>query len=179
MKSPVIAMISAMGSNRVIGRDNDLPWRLPADFRYFKKRTMGHTLVMGRKTFDSIRNGPLPGRRTIVITRQKGWRPEGAGVKAGLVQVAHTLDEALRLARNDRNGAEDDGTIFIAGGGEIFREALPVTDRIYLTRIDAAFPGDAFFPELDPRDWRLVEQEPHDADAENPYPFTFETLERV
>jgi dihydrofolate reductase len=178
MKRPVIAMIAAMGSNRVIGAGNDLPWRLPADFRYFKKRTMGHTLVMGRKTYDSIRNGPLPGRRTIVITRQEGWRPEGAGAvtQQEAVQVGHTLDEALRLAQD---GAAEDGTIFIAGGGEIFREALPLADRIYLTRIDAAFPGDAFFPELDAADWRIVEQEHHDADAENPYPFTFETLERV
>jgi dihydrofolate reductase len=179
MKRPIIAMIAAMGSNRVIGAGNDLPWRLPADFRYFKRRTMGHTLVMGRKTYDSIRNGPLPGRRTIVITRQEGWRPEGpaaASAKTASVQVAHTLDEALRLARNDGTG---DDTIFIAGGGEIFREALPLADRIYLTRIDAAFPGDAFFPELDAAGWRTVEQEHHDADAENPYPFTFETLERV
>jgi dihydrofolate reductase len=160
-----------MGSNRVIGLDNDLPWRLPADFRYFKRRTMGHTLVMGRKTYDSIRNGPLPGRRTIVVTRQEDWRPGNAGVL-----VAHSLAEALRLAGTEETG---DGTIFIAGGGEIFREALPLAGRIYLTRIDAAFPGDTFFPELDPKDWRLVEQERHDADAENPWPFTFETLERV
>jgi dihydrofolate reductase len=176
MKKPVIAMISAMGSNRVIGRDNDLPWRLPADFRYFKKKTMGQTLIMGRKTYDSIRNGPLPGRRTIVITRQEGWRPGGEGAKTSDVQVAHTLDEALRLARE---GMPEDGTIFIAGGGEIFRDALPLTDRIYLTRIGAAFPGDAFFPELDEGDWRVIEREPHEADAENPYPFTFETLERA
>ena len=165
-----------MGSNRVIGLDNDLPWRLPADFRYFKRRTMGHTLVMGRKTYDSIRNGPLPGRRTIVVTRQEDWRPEGAGAKTGLVQVAHSLSEALRLAEN---GGTEEGTIFVAGGGEIFREALPVAGRIYLTRIEAAFPGDAFFPELDAKDWRVVEQEHHAADAENPYPFTFETLERI
>ena len=167
----MIALIAAMGSNRVIGLDNDLPWRLPADFRYFKKMTMGHTLVMGRRTFDSIRNGPLPGRRTIVITRQEDWKPPFPAV-----QVAHSLAEALRLAADDATG---DRTIFIAGGGEIFREALPLADRIYLTRIDATFPGDTFFPDLDAADWRITEQEPHDADAENAYPFTFETLDRV
>jgi len=167
----MIALIAAMGSNRVIGLDNDLPWRLPADFRYFKKKTMGHTLVMGRRTFDSIRNGPLPGRRTIVITRQEGWKPPFPAV-----QVAHSLAEALRLAADDATG---DRTFFIAGGGEIFRAALPLADRIYLTRIDAIFPGDTFFPELDARDWRITEQEHHEADAENPYSFTFETLDRV
>src|SRR3954466_13030539 len=98
MGRPVIALTAAMGSNRVIGLDNGLPWRLPADFRYFKKKTMGHTLVMGRKTFDSIRNRPLPGRRTIVVTRQEGWRPVQD------VQVAHSLAEALRLADNDGTG---------------------------------------------------------------------------
>jgi len=173
----MIALIAAMGSNRVIGLDNDLPWRLPADFRYFKKKTMGHTLVMGRRTFDSIRNGPLPGRRTIVITRQEDWKPP-----VPAVQVAHSLAEALRLAANDGTDATDatgDRTFFIAGGGEIFREALPLADRIYLTRIDAIFPGDTFFPELDASDWRIAEQEHHEADAENPYSFTFETLDRV
>jgi dihydrofolate reductase len=167
----MIALIAAMGSNRVIGLDNGLPWRLPADFRYFKQKTMGHTLVMGRRTFDSIRNGPLPGRRTIVVTRQEDWKPPFPAV-----QVAHSLTEALRLAADDATG---DRTIFIAGGGEIFREALPLADRIYLTRIDASFPGDTFFPELDASDWRIAEQEHHEADAENAYPFTFETLDRV
>jgi dihydrofolate reductase len=167
----MIAMIAAMSSNRVIGLDNDLPWRLPADFRYFKKKTMGHTLIMGRRTFDSIRNGPLPGRRTIVITRQEGWSHENPAV-----EVAHSLREALELAANDSTG---DRTIFIAGGGEIFREALALADRIYLTRIEAAFSGDTFFPELDTGDWRVTEREHHEADAENPYPFTFETWDRV
>src|SRR5262249_48041760 len=154
----LIAMIAAVGSNRVIGKGNDLPWRLPADFRYFKKKTMGQTLIMGRRTFDSIRNGPLPGRRTIVITRQEGWRHENPAV-----EVAHSLQEALQRAVQ---GQAADATVFIAGGGEIFREALPLADRIYLTRIGAAFDGDAFFPELDPDDWRIAEQEHHEADAE-------------
>jgi dihydrofolate reductase len=164
------SIIAAMGSNRVIGLEGSLPWgRLPSDLRRFKRLTMAHTMIMGRKTYDSIRGGPLPGRRTIVITRQEGWRPPAAGV-----QVAHSLDEALRIAER----IEDD-EVFIAGGGEIFQDALPVTDRIYLTRIDSAFPGDAFFPELDAKDWRTVEQEHHDASDENPYPLTFETLDRA
>jgi dihydrofolate reductase len=102
----------------------------------------------------------------IVITRQPDWRQEG-------VEVVHSLDEALRAAE-----AEGDGEVFIAGGGEIFAQALPVADRIYLTRIEAEIPGDAYFPQLDAQDWRIVEQEHHDASDESPYPYTFEILDR-
>lgn len=170
-----ISMIAAMAANRVIGQGNRLPWHLPADLRYFKARTVGHTLIMGRKTYDSI-GRPLPWRTMVVITRQEGWRPEGPGKDS--VQVVHSLDEALAVARRGaKDEAEDE--VFIAGGGEIFQQALPLADRIYLTRIEADFPGDAFFPELDAKTWRIVEQEHHDASDENPYPYTFETLDRT
>jgi dihydrofolate reductase len=161
-----IAMIAAMGSNRVIGNGNRLPWHLPADLRRFKALTVGHTLIMGRRTYDSI-GRPLPWRKIVVITRQPDWHREG-------VEVVHSLDEALQSVRRD--GTDDE--VFIAGGGEIFEQALPVAERIYLTRIEAPFPGDAHFPQLDPQDWRIVEQEHHEASDENPYPFTFETLDR-
>src|SRR5918996_2751313 len=161
------SMIVAMAANRVIGREDRLPWRLPADLRRFKALTMGHALVMGRKTYDSI-GRPLPARRMIVITRQADWRRDG-------VEVVHSLDEALRAAQRDGTDTE----VFIAGGGEIFQQALPVTDRIYLTRIEAEIPGDAYFPQLDARDWRIVEQEHHDASDESPYPYTFEVLDRT
>jgi dihydrofolate reductase len=159
-----ISIIVAAAANGVIGLENGLPWRMPTDMRRFKALTMGHALVMGRKTYDSV-GRPLPGRRNVVITRRTDWQPEG-------VEVVHSLYEALRLAAGDSE-------VFIAGGGEIFAQALPVTDRIYLTRIEASFPGDAFFPELDAETWRIVEQEHHDASDEDPYPFTFETLERA
>ena len=161
-----VSLITAMAANRVIGRRNSLPWRLPADMRRFKALTMGHTLIMGRKTYDSV-GYPLPGRRTVVITRQPGWKADG-------VSVVHSLDEALQAAA--RIGG---GEVLVAGGGEIFRDALPRADRIYLTRIEQDFPGDTFFPELDAAAWRIVEQEHHDASDENPYAFTFETLDRV
>ena len=137
---------------------------------------MGHTLVMGRKTYDSI-GRPLPWRRTIVITRQEAGARKAPARTAcwSSTRLDEALDEALDAARQD--GTEDE--VFIAGGGEIFQQALPVADRIYLTRIEADFPGDAFFPELDAAAWHIVEQEHHDASDENPYPYTFETLDRT
>jgi dihydrofolate reductase len=168
-----IAMIAAMGANRVIGQGNRLPWHLPADLRRFKALTVGHTLIMGRRTYDSI-GRPLPWRKMVVITRQEGWQPAGPGKDS--VLVVHSLDEALQAARRD--AGESDDEVFIAGGGEIFQAALPLAGRIYLTRIEAPFPGDAYFPQLDPQDWRIVEQEHHEASDENPYAFTFETLDR-
>jgi dihydrofolate reductase len=161
-----ISLIAAMAANRVIGQGNGLPWRLPADMKRFKALTMGHTLVMGRKTYDSV-GYPLPGRKTVVITRRPDWTAEG-------VEVAHSLDEALRLAEGLGGGE-----VLIAGGGEIFAEALPRADRIYLTRIEQDFPGDTVFPQLDAAAWRLVEQEHHDAGGDNPYAFSFEVLDRA
>jgi dihydrofolate reductase len=164
-----VSLIAAMAANRVIGQTIDgmhgLPWHLPADLRRFKAVTMGHTLIMGRKTYDSV-GRPLPGRRTIVVTRQPGWSAAG-------VAVAHSLCEALQTA-----AAEGIDEVFVAGGGEIFREALPHADRIHLTRIARDFPGDVFFPELDATAWRIVEQEHHEASDETPYAFTFEVLDR-
>jgi dihydrofolate reductase len=164
MTGPRISLIVAMAAHRVIGRDNALPWRLPADLRRFKKVTMGHTLIMGRKTYESI-GRPLPGRRTVVVTRRTDWQ-------AGGVQVVHSLDEALAAA-----SAESE--VFVAGGGEIFREILPRADRMHLTRIDAEIPGDTTFPDFDPTAWKIVEEEHHEPDAENPFPYTFQILDRA
>lgn len=158
-----ISAIAAMASNRVIGKDNRLPWHLPADLRRFKSLTMGHWLVMGRKTHESI-GRPLPGRTTVVVTRQEGYSPAG-------VRVARSLEEALALAQ-----AEDE--IFIAGGGEIFRQALPITDRLYLTILEEPFAGDAYFPELDPTEWTLVDREDHGPTAETPFAWSFQTFDR-
>ncbi len=160
-----ISLIAAMAAHRVIGRDNRLPWHLPADLKRFKRLTMGHALIMGRKTFESI-GRPLPGRSTIVVTRQAGYAPPG-------VQIAHSVREALALA-----ALADEDEVFIAGGAEIFQETLPVADRLYLTLIEKELEGDTFFPDFDPSEWRLVEKERHEPDAEVPYAYTFQTLDR-
>jgi dihydrofolate reductase len=156
-----LSAIVAMGSNRCIGRANALPWRLPMDLQRFKQLTLGHTLVMGRKTYESI-GRPLPGRTTLVLTRQRDYAPEG-------VQVAHSLQQALELARGDE--------VFIAGGADLYRQAMERVRRLYLTRIAREYEGDAFFPELDLSGWRLLAEEPHPATATEP-PFSFLTYER-
>jgi dihydrofolate reductase len=161
-----VSLIVAVAKNGVIGRGGELPWRLSADLRRFKELTMGHTILMGRKTYESI-GRPLPGRRMIVITRQPDYRAAGAEVVAG-------LDEAFRLAA-DRNDTE----CFVIGGGEIYGHARPRADRVYLTRVHAPVDGDAYFPPLNPSEWQLVSSTPHEADAKNEYPFNFELYERV
>ena len=157
-----LSIIAAMSQNRVIGRDNRLPWHLPADWAHFKKLTMGHCLLMGRKTFESI-GCPLPGRTTVVVTRQRDYAPPG-------VQVAPSLDEALAMATGDE--------VFIAGGAEIYRQSLSRADRLYLTLIKATLEGDTYFPEFDEADWPLVSQQDYPADAKNPYPYSFLVYER-
>jgi dihydrofolate reductase len=156
-----VSLIAAMAENRAIGIDNRLPWRLPADLKRFKALTMGHPLIVGRKTFDSI-GRPLPGRRLIVVTRRQGWAPRG-------VEVVHSIEEAL-----ERTGDEE---VFIGGGEEIFRLSLDRADRAYLTCIQKEFPGDAFFPELD-GSWRLVEKEDHAPTVETPFAYSFRVYDR-
>jgi dihydrofolate reductase len=153
-----------MSENRVIGRDNALPWHLPADFKRFKALTTGHTLIMGRKTFDSIGKA-LPGRRTIVLTRVRDWQ------KAG-VDVVHDLETAIQSAASDRE-------VFVAGGADVYRQALPRADRIYLTVVHAEVRGDAQFPEIDPHEWNLAEEEHHPSDERNAFSFTFRRYERA
>lgn len=162
-----ISLIAAVAANGVIGRDNGLPWNLPADLRLFQALTMGHALIMGRRTWESFAT-PLPGRRIIVVTRRQDWDlPEG-------VEVARSLDEALERARE-----AGDPEPFVAGGTEIFREALPKADRIYLTRIEAEIPGDTWFPDFDVAGWKIVEEEHHEPDADHAFPFTFQILDRI
>ena len=144
-----VAMIVAMGENRVIGAEGQIPWRLPTDFAHFKRMTLGKPLIMGRRTFESI-GRPLPGRTNIVVTRQSDYRPEG-------VEVVGDLAEALDLAQSI---AAADGVheIMIGGGGEIYRAAMPVAQRLYVTHVAQAPPGDAKFPEIDPQVWEVVEE---------------------
>jgi dihydrofolate reductase len=153
-----------MAENRVIGRKNALPWHLPTDMRRFKALTMGHTLIMGRKTFDAI-GKPLPGRRTIVLTRDPGR--EGHGI-----EIAPGLDRAIELTAGEAE-------VFIAGGADVYRQALPRATRIYLTVVHAQIDGDAYFPSIDPAEWVLAAEERHAADAQNAYELSFCRYERA
>lgn len=165
----IVSFVVAMASNRVIGRDNALPWHLPNDLKFFKRTTMGKPIIMGRRTYDSI-GRPLPGRANIVITRRRDYQPEG-------VKVVHGLREALQLA--EHIGIIDGVTeTAIIGGAEIFREALPLTDRIYLTEVHAEVEGDVFFPEFDRSQWEEVGREDCKAEGPNPYDYSFVVLER-
>lgn len=139
----IVSAIAAMSANRVIGKDGGLPWHLPGDFKFFKETTIDHIIVMGRKTFESL-GKPLPRRLHVVITRQKNYHPAGASIFSS-VPGALAYCHSLCSSQPEKWGNE----IFILGGGEIFTEALPVTDRIYLTEIHAEFAGDAHFPEFD------------------------------
>ena len=139
-----IAMIAAVGRNGAIGAEGDLPWRLPSDFAFYKRRTMGKPLIMGRKTFQSI-GKPLPGRTNIVVTRQRDYAPEGVEVFGDLRQA---LDRALDIAARD--GVDE---VFINGGGEIYRAAMAMAERLYVTHVDAEPVGDTFFPAIDPEVW--------------------------
>jgi len=160
-----ISIVAAVANNHVIGADNKLLWHLPADLMYFKNLTMGHTMIMGRKTFESI-GKPLPGRRTIVVSRKPDFDAQGC-------EVAHSIKGALKLAKKDKE-------IFVVGGAEIYQQTinLPQTHKLYITRVFAQFEGDAFFPDVDPQQWRLAERGDHKADEKNPYNYTYLTYTR-
>lgn len=161
----MVSLIVAMSTNRIIGRDGDLPWRLPADLRHFKKTTMGHHLIIGRATWDEV-GKPLPGRTMVVVTRNRDFSAEG-------VLVAHSVDEALALVR-------DDDEPFIGGGAEIYRQALEagIPDRLYITRVHAEVEGDTVFPDFDPDDWLLADRVDRPADEKNRYACSFEIYDR-
>ncbi len=152
-----------MARNRVIGRDNGLPWRLSEDLKRFRAMTWGKPILMGRKTFESI-GKPLPGRRNLVLTRHPDWR-------AGGVEAVCSVEAALSLA----DGASE---LAVIGGAEIYRLVLPLADRIHLTRVEADVAGDTEFPDLAPEDWRATDMGAHPADERNQYPVTFVTLDR-
>jgi dihydrofolate reductase len=142
-----VALIAAVGRDGVIGASQALPWRLPGDFAHFKQTTLGKPLIMGRKTFESI-GRPLPGRTNIIVTRQKGYQPEGVLVFDSLEAA---LDHAQAIAEIDRASE-----IMVGGGGEIYRKALPLAGRLYITHVDAAPGGDTTFPDIDPAEWMVV-----------------------
>ncbi|GAA4051963.1 dihydrofolate reductase [Hymenobacter glaciei] len=162
----MVALVVAVAENGIIGQNGQLPWgRMPADLRHFKQLTLGHPVVMGRKTFDSIGKA-LPGRPNVVVTRQHEWAAPGCEASASVLA-------ALARARE-----LDADTVCIIGGGEIYREALPAVDVVYLTEIHHTFEGDASFPELSPTEWRELTRERHEADAQHAYAYSFVTLQR-
>ncbi len=179
-----ISLVVAHANNRVIGRDGDLPWRLSNDLRNFKRLTMGHTLLMGRKTMDSI-GRLLPGRNTIILTRDPNYTFAGA-------DIAHTWQQAIEIgqaheaaaapsyaAAADDSPALPSEELFVVGGAEIYRLALPHADRIHLTEVDANVPGDTYFPTLDPQQWLSRSTQAYPADDKNDYPHQFVILDRA
>jgi len=159
-----LSIVVAMAANGVIGRDNQLPWHLPADLKHFKQLTTGKPILMGRKTRESI-GRPLPERTNIVITRDPDYQVPGC-------VVVHSVDAALRAAGHHSE-------VMVIGGSELYRQVLPQTSTIYLTRVHAAVEGDAVFPELDDSEWREVERIDCESDEKNVYAYSFITLERV
>lgn len=158
-----LSIIVAMAQGGVIGRGGTLPWHISADLRRFKRITMGHPIVMGRKTYDSI-GRPLPGRTSIVISRQSDYKRDG-------VAVLHSLDAAIECC-------DDTDEAFVIGGAEIYRLVLPRADRLYVTRIRAQIDGDTYFPPIDWNQWRLVEEELGPADDRVPFRYVFEVYDR-
>jgi dihydrofolate reductase len=161
----IVSLLVAAGENNVIGKNNKLPWHLPNDLSYFKNQTWAMSILMGRKTFESI-GKPLPGRKNIVITRNNDWLHNG-------VDVVHSMEEAIAKAEN--YGVKE---IFIIGGAEIFETIFPKADRIYLTRIHHKFDGDVFFPQLIQEEWELVRERFCSADQKNAYDHSFQVWQR-
>jgi len=158
----IVAIIVAIGENHAIGKNNQLLWHMPKDLKHFKDVTSGRTIIMGRKTFDSV-GKPLPKRRNIVVTRQDITIPG--------CEVVKSIEDGLALC-------EGDDEVFIGGGAEIYKLAMHLTDRIYLTIIHKSFDADTFFPEIDKNVWKEVSREDYQPDEKNPLPYSFITLER-
>lgn len=168
----LISIIVGLGHDQVIGKDNDMPWHLSADLRYFAKTTKGHPIIMGRKCYESI-GRPLPKRHNIIITRNKTFQAQGC-------VVVHSLEEALKEATSYyQNNPTDTPEVFVIGGGEIYSQALPTADRLYITYIEVQVEGgDVFFPAFDQDQWITIKEEAHQKDEKNPYNYTFAVLKR-
>lgn len=152
--------MAARARNNVIGKDNDLIWHLPADLKFFKQTTKGHTLIMGRKTFESLAN-PLPHRDSWVITRNESYSAQG-------ITVFHSLESAI--VEGENKGLE---TVFILGGGEIYRQSMSLADKLIITEVHEDFEGDTIFPEIDEKTWKEVSREEHKADERNKHDYAF------
>lgn len=163
MKKPRLSMLVAMASNRTIGLNNTLPWRIPEDLKHFKKLTMGHHMIMGRKTFESI-GKPLPGRTTIVVTRDRKLKIEGC-------IMVHSMEEAIAACANDEE-------VFVVGGADIYAQALGLADTLYITEIQQDVTGDVWFPEFDRSEWQEVSREIHRQETPQPLEYHFATYRR-
>lgn len=153
-----------MARNRVIGINNQLPWKLPADMKWFRQHTLGKPIIMGRKTFESFGGKPLPDRKNIIVTQDINYQPEYA-------TVCHSIDSALQQAK-------DADEVMIIGGMSLYKQTLPIANKLYMTVVDADVDGDAWFPNFDMNDWELVESQNHVADDKNAYACDFKILER-
>ncbi len=162
---PIISLIWAMDDNRLIGVENRLPWKLPADMKWFRRHTLGKTIVMGRKTFESFGGKPLPDRTNIVVTHDKNYQATGA-------VVVHSIEEALQAAAGEQE-------IVIIGGASFYEQMLPHADRLYITHVHGVFAGDAWFPPVDMAQWRLVMSEESSVDEKNAFACTFTIHERT
>lgn len=158
-----ISIIVAMDKKRLIGRNGDLPWHLPNDLEYFRNVTMGHMIVMGRKTFEAI-GKPLDGRKNVVLTREVNYKAEG-------IEVVHSIKEVLSKVDNNQE-------IFIIGGGEIYKQFLPYADKLYITKIDYEFEGDTYFPNVNSNEWEKVSIKKGITDELNPYNYYFNIYKR-
>lgn len=161
-----VILIAAAGEQNELGREGELPWHLPDDFRRFKQLTSGHPILMGRKTFETFPK-PLPDRLHIIITRDRAYRVEHPACR-----VVHSLGEALAAVAGHRR-------VYVIGGGEIYRQALPFATQIELTRVHGSFPADTYFPAFDPSCWELVAAEDHPADERHACAFTFQTFRKT
>lgn len=160
----LVSLIWAMADNRVIGLENRLPWKLPADMQWFRQNTLGKPIIMGRLTFESFGAKPLPGRRNIIISANKDYTAEGTEVFA-------SLDTALAAAK-------DTVEVVVIGGMSIYQQALERADRLYMTLVHAEVEGDAWFPQFDTQQWQEVERHDHNANEKNPFPYSFVIMER-
>ena len=160
----ILSIITAMDENRLIGKDNGLPWKIPADLQFFKKVTMNKPIIMGRKTFESI-GRPLPGRRNIIITRDNTFLAEGC-------EVVYSLETAIESVKDVEEA-------MVIGGANIYQQFLPRADRLYLTKVAGRFDGDAWFPEINFENWELIEKEEHKADEKNECDYSFQVYARI
>jgi dihydrofolate reductase len=164
----IISLIVAASTNNAIGKDNQLLWHLPNDMKFFKNTTWGMPIVMGRKTYEALAGEPLPGRFNFVITRQPDWKPTNDKAKR-----TSSLQQALEEA-----AATDCKETFVIGGGEIYKEAMPIADRIYMTRVHAQLDGDTFFPPIDEKEWQLTDNRDFPADDKHAYAYSFQLWQR-
>ncbi len=164
MSKPFISMIFAMDRNQLIGKDNELPWYIPEDLAYFKRTTVNHSIIMGRKTYDSFGCKPLPNRNNIILTRNKEFKATGC-------TVVYSVKEALGLLGDEET--------FVIGGSEVYKLFLPIAQKLYITHIDAEFIGDAYFPEIDEEKWKVESSIQGIHNDKNPYDYVYKIYKRI